>query len=45
MILDLIQNSLGSRELNQIGRQLGTDPQQTQQADIQPAQVELPPLA
>jgi len=32
MILDLIQQSLGSRELDQIGRQLGTGPEQTQQA-------------
>ena len=32
MILDLIQQSLGNREMDQIGSQLGTGPQQTQQA-------------
>jgi hypothetical protein len=32
MILDLIQQNLGNQEMDQIGCQLGTGPQQTQQA-------------
>ena len=32
MILDLVQQSLGSREMDQFSRQLGTGPQQTEQA-------------